>query len=64
MKKFVVESRGFYDSWSPLKEFKTLKEASTYKGVLIPEKDVEYRIVKVETVTETFERRQMIYERA
>ena len=63
MKKYVVESRGFYSSWNPLKEFNTLKEASSYKGFIIPETDTEYRIVKVETVTETFERRQMIIER-
>lgn len=64
MKKYIIEHKNFYSNWNPLKEFNTLKEASTYKAAIFPEKDTEYRIVKVETVTETYEKRQMIVERS
>lgn len=64
MKTYIIESRNFYSSWTPVKSFKILKDATEYKKSIIPEKDTEHRIVKVETVTETYEKRQMIIERS
>jgi hypothetical protein len=63
MKTFVIESRGFYGAWTPVKTFTNLTEATKYKNELIPEKEKDYRIIKVEKVTEVYYKRQLVIER-
>lgn len=64
MKKYIVESKNFYSGWNSVKSFDFLKDAVDFKKNILPEKDTEHRIVSVETVTETYERRQMVIEKS